>query len=145
MPRRLLFLLPGVFAIAALLLVRETPLRAAPASADLDQCRNGDQLAPVQCIGNAWVNGNAGASNAHWFEGGSIAYRMRFSGLSTGVGNPHVLTIEWDTTQGGKHALDYLTSFNRTETNADPCSGVAGCLVGSPTPFAIPQDTNTGL
>ncbi len=45
---------------------------AGPA-ANLDQCRNGGVGGiPVPCVGNAWANGNAGASNAHYAEGGSI-------------------------------------------------------------------------
>jgi hypothetical protein len=84
MPRRLFLLLCGTLAVAALMLMQQTPVTAANPSADLDQCRNGDQLHPVQCTGSAWVNGNAGASNAHWFEGDSIAYRMRFTNLAAG-------------------------------------------------------------
>jgi hypothetical protein len=113
-------------------------------SADLDQCRNGTLASPSQCLdlggSTGWVNGNAGSSNAHWREGDSIAYRMRFDNLSLAS---HSVTIQWDTTKGGKHALDYLTTYNRTETTANPCSGVAGC--GSPTTFAIPDDPNSSV
>jgi Prealbumin-like fold domain len=120
---------------------------AANPAADLDQCRNGDIDHPVACAGGAWVNGNAGASNAHWLEGDSIAYRMRFSNLSPGT--HYFLTIEWDTTKSGKHALDYITSFDRSANSggasADPCSGVAGCTLNSKTDFQIPADLNTGL
>jgi hypothetical protein len=97
-----------------MMLTQQSPVNAANPSADLDQCRNGDQANPVRAPGGAWVNGNAGASNAHWNEGESIAYRMRFSNLATGAGNPHTLIIEWDTTQGGKHAIDYITSVDRS-------------------------------
>jgi hypothetical protein len=76
-----------------------------------------------------WVNGNLGSSKARYFEGDSVPCRLRLSNLSLGS---HKVTIEWDTTQGGKHALDYLTSFNRTVA-ADPCAGVSGC--GSPSTF----------
>jgi hypothetical protein len=57
-------------------------------------------------------------------------------------GTSHRVTIQWDTTKGGKHAIDYLTSYNRTAAG-DPCSGVGGC--GSPSTFAIPVDMHTGL
>ena len=111
-------------------------------SADLDQCANGPADAPVHCTGSAWQNGNANASGAHWAEGESIAYRLKFGGLVPG--STHQVTIQWDTTKGGKHALDYLTSYNRTEkTSNDPCSGIAGC--GSPANFPIPPDVHTGL
>jgi hypothetical protein len=148
MSRRVLFFVCGALAALALIANRQTPVEAAPASADLDQCRNGSQTAPAVCTGSAWVNGNAGASNAHWNEGESIAYRMRFLNLATGT-TDHFLTIEWDTTQGGKHSLDYLTTFNRTETDANPCTDSKGAVIpgcdGTFTEFLIPQDINTGL
>lgn len=39
------------------------------------------------------------------------------------------------------HALDYITTFDRTVTGADPCAGVAGCG-GTPSTFPIPTDPN---
>jgi hypothetical protein len=111
-------------------------------SANIDQCANGLVYAGVPCSGSAWQNGNTNANNSHWFEGDSIAYRMTFSNLASGTS--HRVTIEWDTTKGGAHALDYLTSYDRTEKVANgnnPCSGVSGC--GSPTTFAIPPDNHT--
>src|SRR5262249_16063732 len=93
-------------------LLGQSIAEAANASADVDECRNGTLASPVACTGSAWVNGNAGASNSHWLEGDSIAYRMRFDNLTLAS---HTVTIEWDTTQQGKHAIDYLTTYNRTE------------------------------
>jgi DNA/RNA endonuclease YhcR with UshA esterase domain len=111
-------------------------------SANLDQCANGEIFAPVPCTGSAWQNGNTNAGNSHWYEGDSIAYRITFSSLTPG--STHKVTIEWDTTKGGKHALDYLTSYNRSEkVGNDPCSGVVGC--DSPTFFPIPADTHVTL
>src|SRR5438477_4064096 len=111
-------------------------------SANLDQCANGPIMTPVPCAGSGWQNGNTNANNSHWYEGDSIAYRMKFSGLAPG--SSHTVTIEWDTTKGGDHALDYLTSYDRSEkVGNDPCSGVAGC--GSPTTFAIPADSHINL
>ncbi len=63
---------------------------------------------------------------------------MRFSNLATT--GTYTVTIEWDTTKGGKHAIDYLTTYNRTGATADLCSGVTGC--GSPTTKNIPIDSN---
>jgi hypothetical protein len=110
------------------------------ASANLDQCRNGAPGGAVQCVNAAWVNGNLGANNSHYAEGSSVAYRATLSGLTAGsAGN--TVVINYDTTVGGKHAIDYLTSFDRTETNADPCTGtVPGC--GQFMDFAIPVDPN---
>ena len=109
-------------------------------SADLDQCANGPAPSPntdgCDTAAGDWVNGNVGASKANYFEGDSLPYRILFGSLVPG--SSHTVTIAWDTTKGGKHALDYLTTFNRTVANANPCLGVSGC--GSPTTFAIPAD-----
>ena len=102
-------------ALAATFATRNVTAAGGNPSANLDQCANGPAYAPVPCTGSAWQNGNANASNAHWAEGDSIAYRMKFGGLVPG--STHHVTIQWDTTKGGKHALDYLTSYNRTETD----------------------------
>jgi len=85
-------------------------------SADLDQCANDPFPSPSTdgCSASAsdWVNGNLGASKASYVEGDSIPYRLKFGNLSTS--GSHNVIIEWDTTKGGIHALDYLTSYNRT-------------------------------
>src|SRR6266516_5120165 len=110
-------------------------------SADLDPCANDPAPSPSTdgCSASAtdWVNGNVGASKAVYFEGDSIPYRMTFGDLSL---SSHSVTIEWDTTKGGTHALDYLTTFNRTVATANPCLGVSGCNTGSFSTFAIPAD-----
>ena len=103
-------------------------------SANLDQWAN----LPGQL---SWVNGNLGASKAKYFEGDSIPYRLTFGSLSLAS---HTVIIEWDTTKSSKHALDYITTFNRTPalpggSLPDPCAGVSGCG-GTPTTFAIPAD-----
>ncbi|MBI3243695.1 MAG: DUF11 domain-containing protein, partial [Chloroflexi bacterium] len=106
---------------------------------NLDQCANGGVGdPPILCNGAAWQNGNLNGNQAHYRESDSVPYRMRLSNIATS--GTHTLVIEWDTTQTGKHAIDYLTSFDRTETTALPCSGVAGC--GSPATFPIPVDPN---
>ncbi|HEU4870475.1 MAG TPA: hypothetical protein VFT08_06470 [Pyrinomonadaceae bacterium] len=115
-------------------------------AADLDQCANGPADAPVNCTAATdWVNGNLGASKAHYQEGQSIPYRLKFSNLSTS--GSHTVTIEWDTTQSGKHALDYLTSFDRSVTLADPCAGISGCnLIAGPKDLEpIPVDNNVTI
>jgi hypothetical protein len=114
------------------------PAGAAPGG-NLDQCENGSTGAGTCTVANDWVNGNLGASKAHYFEGDSLPYRLLLSGLAPASTN--TVTIEWDTTKGGKHALDYLTTFNRTVSLANPCAGVSGCG-GSPTTFPIPVDSN---
>jgi hypothetical protein len=124
----------------------ETEINLLPnPSADLDQCANGPFEAPVPCTGSNWQNGNVGQNQGHYFEGDAIPYRMRFDNLPVGVLS--TVTIEWDTTQGGKHAIDYLMSYNFTEPSPgnNPCSGVTGntsCTNNTPTTFPIPLDPN---
>lgn len=131
---------------------------AAGPAVDLDQCRNGGLVKSgtqtfIQCAGSGsgnsgWVNGNAGASNAHYAEGESISYRARLSGLKKD--DEVTLIMGYDVVHGGVHALDYLTREDRwqsPETTAAskpdlPCSGVTGCA--DPTDLktaAIPAPT----
>ena len=108
-------------------------------SASLDQCANdpvpSSNTDGCSAAASDWVNGNLGASKAVYLEGDSIPYRMTFGSLSL---SSHTVTIEWDTTKSGTHALDYLTTFNRTVATANPCLGVSPC--NSPTTFPIPAD-----
>lgn len=125
--------------VVASLPVMGVPAHAANPSADLDQCENGKATAPKACD---WVNGNLNENNSHYGEGDSVPYRIVFSNLPSG--SSHTVTFEWDTTKSGKHALDYLTSFDRTEATANPCSGVANCSLASSMSYAIPDDPNVG-
>jgi len=115
-------------------------------SADLDQCANGDTIANhIPCAGSGsgnsgWTNGNVNAQKAHWAETQSLPYRFRFDGLTIG---PHTVTIGYDILKGSNHAIDYLTSFDNTETLAmgnNPCDTVSGCSLASFTTFPIPAD-----
>jgi hypothetical protein len=110
---------------------------------DLDQCANGD-LGTEPCLGASWQNGNVNANQAQYFEGDSIPYRDTFTGLT--VGETYSKTIEWDTTKSGKHALDYLTTWNQSALpGSDPCdgTGLPSCVDGSgANTFAIPDDPN---
>ncbi len=108
-----------------------------PSSASLSQCTNGAVGPPIDaqpCVGsNAgaisvaipginggastsyknWVTGNANGNNAHWAEGDFISYRAAVSGIRTGV---HTIVFHYDTVNTGLHAIDYLGSFDGTET-----------------------------
>jgi hypothetical protein len=85
-------------------------------SGNIDQIRNGSGKTSNQGVldtcGKCWVNGNAGASNAHYTEGMSIAYRSLLTGLT--AGNSYEYVIEYDTYHGAM-AIDYLTHYQRLE------------------------------
>jgi hypothetical protein len=115
---------------------------AAPAT--INQCANGPAPSPnsdgcaVTGGGNVgWVTGSLGQSNSVYYEGDSVPYRVSFGSVSLAA---HTVTIERDTTKGGKHALDQITSFNRTVADANPCLGFAGCDSYPVTTFPIPPD-----
>ena len=107
-------------------------------AADIDQCRNGTS-GTDQCTGGNWVNGNLGSSNSNYVEGEFVPYRMRITGAAGDGTTVHTLIIEYDTTQNGKHALDYIGTYNANEANANPCD-YAGCPFGGPSTFPIPID-----
>ena len=111
-------------------------------SVNIDQCQNGavsDLPDSEQCIDNSWINGNVNEQKAHYYEGDVIPYRSVFDNLS--VGETYTVTIEWDTTKSGKHAIDYLATYNETETDADPCHDIYIDCTGDPSTYPIPEDT----
>lgn len=129
------------------LLGNAAPVFAANPSANLDQCANDPAPSPSSdgCNSTAtqWVNGNLGASKALYFEGDSIPYRLRFDNLTLAS---HTVTIEWDTTKSGKHAIDYIDSFNQSVLNANACLGVSNCNTFTTFPIpADPQVTGAGV
>jgi len=116
-------------------------------SAALDQCANDPAPSPRTdgCIANAneWDNGNLGASKSFYQEGDSIPYRLVMDNLPLAS---HTVTIEWDTTKSSKHAIDYLTTFNRTVVTANPCLGVTPCTSSTTVPIPTdPQVTGAGI
>jgi len=125
-----------------------TPFK--PASADLSQVRNGgvgcDVTVPNSCDNPAdWVNGKAGASNAHYQEGQSIPYRIVMQNLT--LGN-HAVVIEWDVRHSSANAIDFITHYQRISESVQPCGPanhpediVPGCNPANFTTFDIPAPT----
>lgn len=130
-----LAILTLVVALIAVIAKQASPLQAAgKPSISLEQCANGgptcDSSNPSQ-----WVTGNLGANNSAYSEGDAVPYRAVLSNLT--VGSTYKVDLEWDTTVSGRHALDYLVSFDFSETTADPCAGIA---CGSQSMLSIPMD-----
>ncbi len=96
----------GVLAIRSAVLAGPTV-----GAADLDQIRNGKFNDPNQPA--HWVNGNAGFQNAHYLEGHSIGYRAKLTDVPTGV--QITIVLGYDIKHSGKHALDFLTHYQRLE------------------------------
>ncbi|WP_038074617.1 DUF11 domain-containing protein, partial [Thioclava pacifica] len=106
------------------------------ASYNLDQWKNGNSVIPTPGDGDEWVNGNLNEQQARYSEGDFVPYRATISDLTEGT---YFLTIEYDVTEGGQHALDYLGSYDESfgpgsthagDTVPDPVDGT----VLSPTP-----------
>ena len=132
-----------IFLLSASGVVSAAPPTGNPAAND-SQCYNGSLTSPADCTAASdWGNGNSNSNKSHYREGDSIPYRVVFSNLSTG---PHTFTFSYRTTKvnnnniGSGHAIDYLTSYDATVKNADPCVGVSTCT--TPNLFPIPTDPN---
>ncbi|HEY0648946.1 DUF7507 domain-containing protein, partial [Phenylobacterium sp.] len=121
-----------------------------PIKLSLEQWANGPAPDAKVTSGSAkdtWQNGNLGAQQAHYKEGEFVAYRDVYTGLTEG--GVYLTTMQWDTTKGGKHAIDYLGTFDtsfpagRDETIPNPITGLA--FAGgpaTPTTLGIPIDPN---
>ncbi len=106
---------------------------AAP-SASLEQVRNGQATATSTPI-PGWTSGNAGASNSHYLESHSIAYRAILADLPTN-GSVVELTLGYNVKRSGSYALDYLTQYQRLLPHVlfghrdpevfDPLDGISG-------------------
>jgi len=123
----------------------------------LEQCANGGRSTPqVQdpCnVSSEWVTGIVNNSKAHYREGDSVPYRLNITGLAPNI--PTFVTISYDSTKGGKHAIDYITSYDKTEnasnplgpTQAIPCAGIDPLIcpianIAGDDSFPIPADPN---
>jgi uncharacterized repeat protein (TIGR01451 family) len=141
-----------VFAVVAALVATQMlwalPANAA-AAANLDACGNGTVAVPLTCSSasnpTGWQNGDINANSGHYKEGDSVPYRALVTGLARlnaqNLPIVHTLDIDYDTLASAHHAFDYLTTYNRTVTTANPCDGqsaVSPC--SGPTQLAIPHD-----
>jgi hypothetical protein len=92
------------------------------AGGDLDQCQNGKAPTPPQPC--AWVNGNLNVNNSQWQEGQSVPYRLTFAGLDPNTN--YTIVLGYDTTEGGIHTLDYLTTWTRNApAGTNVCAGAS--------------------
>ncbi len=176
--RLLLALLATIIACAPAVFAQAPSATAASGTnpaANLDQCQNGGVGNPPTlnpCLNGTlvgtsysdWVNGNVNGSKAHWKEGDFLPYRANLTGLPSGT---ITLNAQYDTIHGGKHALDYIGSFDATETTSptstpsmfhrndnNPCFDKLGIAAGSgctspgtaPSPFSVlPTGTDPNL
>jgi hypothetical protein len=116
----------------------------APLAESLFQCANGKRgTAELPCADGNWQFGNLNQNNSQWVEGEFVPYRALLTGFTTGsTGN--TLTITYATTNTGKHAIDFLGTWDQSTLapngpgGADACVNVSPC--SAPTTFPIPAD-----
>lgn len=118
----------------------QRPTATSSKGTELEQCANKSHDCNT-AGSSSWQTGNLNQNNSAYAEGDSVPYRATFTGLA--VGQTYLATIEWDSLEGGKHAIDYLTSYKRTETNAVACDA-ATCGSGTAATAAIPSDSSLG-
>lgn len=124
-------------ALSALLLLLSITGKIAYANPPgFDQCANSSSGGTTCSQG--WINGNLGDNKAKYFEGDSVPQRITFSGLDPNT--TYTITFGWDIINSGAHAYDFLTSYNRTITGADACTGT-GAACGTVNTLAIPNDS----
>lgn len=108
-----------------------------------DQCSNDDGDGyngnPGEC---GWTNGNLQSNNSTYTEGDATVQRLSIKGFSPGE---HTITLRYGTTKQGKHAYDYLTSWDWSEdwvAEGDRCDGIANCIGTPEDRHAFPDDLN---
>ena len=134
-------------------------------SVSIDQCANGgttgdpiERCATKPPLSNSsYQSGAVNGSKAHWQEGEVLPYRAVIKDLAAGV---NTVTFSFDTAKGSelKHAIDYLASFDHTETTGsasgnhanenNPCEDtITGCDPSNPdavAPIDVPTYFTTG-
>lgn len=134
---RLALLLSGVVATTLLLVAGGRASADRNPGTRLEQCENLTTVCDSSHPSN-WITGNLGTSNSDYSEGDSVPFRATLNSLT--IGASYGVNIGFESTKDGKHAYDYLTSFNRTESTAEPCVDVT-CSPPNDT-LPIPIDTN---
>jgi uncharacterized repeat protein (TIGR01451 family) len=92
-----------------------------------------------------WVSGNSNGTKSHWREGDFIAYRTQVSGPA---GTGYDLSLSYDPVHSGGHAIDYLGSYDATETPSIACLqssnglDVSTCLKTSDPPEFSPLNAD---
>jgi len=136
-------LLTGVIPVALLFIIFHSTAAMAE-GLSLNQCANGgiaDDVTHLSCH-EGWINGNLNASKAAYAEGEYVPYRVQMTGLTPG--EQYTYSFSWDTLKSGKHALDYIGTYDFSITSANACDGVAGPCPGTTTTIIIPPDPSVG-
>ncbi|MCC7164114.1 MAG: hypothetical protein IT331_16590 [Anaerolineae bacterium] len=129
----------------AVLLVNIQPQHAlAVAIGAYDQCANDKGVGYASGdTGCRWINGNLNSNNSAYQEGDATVQRLWLNDFVPD--STHTITLSYGTTKGGKHAYDFLTTWNLSEswiTLDDRCQDITGCTTAAEDVFSISDDPN---
>jgi hypothetical protein len=141
-----------LFTVLVITLSLITNVSAPPnPSASLEQLKNGKASSPDHP--GSWVKGTLIPQLSHYYEGQSVPYRVIMKDLP--VNTLVTIRIGFDITKNGKHAIDYLTSYNYTGNPShedvyghtfgtiDPLDGLSGVSATERT-WPIPAPSSAG-
>ncbi|MDE3083122.1 MAG: hypothetical protein KGJ39_06850 [Acidobacteriota bacterium] len=86
-----------------------TSARASSVNVDFAQCANGSPFASA-CN---WINGDLNGQNSTYYEGDATTQVVGLSGLAAGT---YTLQLTYATTLKNRHAYDFLTDYNESNT-----------------------------
>src|SRR4030095_5551062 len=93
--------------------------------------------------GCRWINGNLQSNNSKYFEDDSTVQRVWVTGFEPNT--EHTITLKYGTTKAGKHAYDFLTTWDCSENwivDADRCQDISGFASSVDDFMDIPEDPN---
>ncbi len=113
---------------------------------DYSQCPNGTTH-QLECLSTGWVNGALNGNNSSFREGEVTPQRLLVLIPAGASVTGHRIDVDYLARKGGttsgKHAYDYLATYNKTVSNADRCQGLPNCPAGAGFAFDIPSDSTS--
>ena len=94
---------------------------AQPLRVDFRQAANDDS--PYAQGEVHWIQAILQQNNAVYYEGMSVPQRIVLSNIPATSGNTHALTFSHKATKGGKHAYDFLTSYDQAVSASNAIVG----------------------
>jgi hypothetical protein len=83
---------------------------AGDTGSDFKQCANNSTAGNGVCF---WIGGALNAGKSNYSEGMSVPQRLILTDIPTVSGSLHTLTFHLDSSKGGTHAFDWLTSWQQ--------------------------------
>jgi len=94
---------------------------------DWKQSANNETNGTITGLGNIhWIGSIVQSSNSRYFEGMSNMQRALFTDVPGTTANVHTLTFDHQSTKGGIHAYDFLTSWTQAVTDDQIALGLPG-------------------